>query len=165
MAPLVDQLSSRKAVADRIDTNPDLPMEAIVHDAARQVLSLPARDEKIELPLLPSESDATDVSQVREYVTRRNIPFLIVSSDEDKEAPRSVPSALQLPRRPAVMAQVPRDSEVIDLCSDDEDSVMGGPFKAEIDGTPEFEDELRWPSQKRKRDEMHEISAYSPPRS
>jgi hypothetical protein len=102
---------------------------------------------------------------VREYVTRRNIPFLIVSSDEDKEAPRSVPSALQLPRRPAVMAQVPRDSEVIDLCSDDEDSVMGGPFKAEIDGTPEFEDELRWPSQKRKRDEMHEISAYSPPRS
>jgi hypothetical protein len=153
----VCQLSSPKAVADRIDADADLPMEEIIHHTARQSSSPPAHDGKIELPSLPSDSDATDVSRVREFVTQKNTPFLIVSSD-DIEATRSSPTAVQLPMRSAATAQHPRDSDIIDLCSDDEDSIMGGSFKADIDGTPDFEDELRWPSQKRKRGGMQEVS-------
>jgi hypothetical protein len=151
------QPSSPEVVADRIDADADLPIEEVIHHAARQSSSQPAHDEKIELPSLPSESDATDVSWARDFVTKKNIPFLIVSSD-DIEATRSSPTAVQLPRQPTAIAQLPRDSDIINLCSDDEDSIMGGSFKAEIDGTPDFEDELRWPSQKRKRGGMQEVS-------
>jgi hypothetical protein len=165
--------SPSKTLADRSNTDTDLLMEEAVHRVARQASNQPTQGENDELLSMPPEPGAVNPLPERTNMTPRNGSVLSISSGDIIEPPVPVSAADQLPKAaPYSVAPVgpPRVTDIIDLCSDGEDSVLVSPLKGEVDGTPDsermrqlnFQDfdegELRWPVRKRKLGMMQVIS-------
>jgi hypothetical protein len=165
--------SPSKTPADRINADTDLLMEEAVHRVARQASNQPTQGENDELLSMPPESGAANPLPERTNMTPRNGSVLSISSGDIIEPPAPVSAADQLPKAaPYSVAPIgpPRVTDIIDLCSDGEDSVLVSPLKGEVDGTPDFErtrqlnfqnsdeGELRWPARKRKLGMMQVIS-------
>jgi hypothetical protein len=167
----VSKASLPEPAADCADADEHRRLGQNVVEVAGRALGQPVHDDDGELPLMLPDPDVKSPSPGNADIIRRYGSVLSISSNGDIEATGITATAGQPPTKtdspPPTAVGLPPDFNIIDLCSDDKDSVLAGSVKSEIDRTPDIQepsgsrqlkaqdyddDELRWPSQKRKRD-------------